>query len=54
MPRYLRARFIEQKELLNGNWDVALANLLAQPPPPETAALNGGEVAAGEILQLAM
>ena len=51
MPRYVRARFIEQEELLRGNWNAALENLLAQPVPPETPVLNGADVAAAEILR---
>jgi hypothetical protein len=50
MPRYLRARFIEQEDLLSGNWRDALEKLLTQPAPPEKPALNGAEVAAAEIL----
>ena len=52
MPRYLRARFIEQKDLLSGNWKEALEELLQQPPPPDKPALNGADVAAAEILRL--
>jgi L-arabinokinase len=52
MPRYLRARFITQADLLKGNWSEALDALLAQPPPPERPELNGAEVAADEILTL--
>ena len=51
MPRYLRARFIEQDDLLRGNWTDALEKLLQQPAPPETPALNGAEIAAAEILR---
>ena len=51
MPRYLRAQFIEQDDLLRGNWAPALEKLLSQPPPPEKPALNGAEVAAEEILR---
>ena len=53
MPRYLRAHFIEQKDLLSGNWNDALKQLLEQPAPPESPALNGAEVAAERILKLA-
>ena len=53
MPRYLRALFIEQEDLLNGNWEPALKKLLGQPAPPEKPALNGADAAAGEILKLA-
>lgn len=53
MPRYLRSQFIEQKDLLEGNWAEALEKLLSSPPPPETPALNGAEVAATDILCIA-
>ena len=36
MPRYLRARFIEQDDLLSGNWGAALDDLLHQPPAKES------------------
>jgi len=52
MPRYLRAHFLEQKQLLSGDWGAALERLLSQAPPPEKPALNGAEVAADEILDL--
>lgn len=52
MPRYLRARFIEQDDLLSGHWKEALEKLLSQSAPPENPALNGAEVAAEEILKL--
>ena len=49
MPRYLRSRFIEPADLLAGRWRASLDGLLRQPPPLETMATNGAEVAA-EIL----
>lgn len=52
MPRYLRARFIEQTDLLSGNWRDGIEKLLDQPPPPEKPALNGAEIAVAEILRL--
>jgi L-arabinokinase len=52
MPRYLRAEFIDQGNLLRGNWAPALEKLLNQPPPPEKPAMNGADVAATEILSL--
>ena len=52
MPRYLRAQFIEQEDLLSGNWKEALEKLLSQPEPSERPALNGAQVAAAEILRL--
>jgi L-arabinokinase len=51
MPRYLRSQYIEQTQLLNGDWSAALTALLSKPAPPETPALNGAEVAAEEILK---
>ena len=50
MPRYVRAQFIEQADLLAGKWAPALERLLDQPPPPERPAANGAELAAMEIL----
>jgi L-arabinokinase len=49
MPRYLKARFIEQDDLLGGNWGPDLEKLLTQAEPPERPALDGAEVAADEI-----
>ena len=46
MPKYLRCAFIEQDELLSGNWQPHLDRLLAQPLPPMKPATNGAEVAA--------
>jgi hypothetical protein len=51
MSRYLRARFIEQNDLLKGNWNEALEKLLQQPAPPEKPELNGADIAAAEILR---
>ena len=51
MPRYLRVQFIEQDDLLSGNWNTALHKLMNEPPPPERPPLNGAEVAAEEILK---
>jgi hypothetical protein len=47
MPRYLRCGFIDQPDLLAGRWKASLDALRNQPPPPETMATNGAEVAAG-------
>lgn len=49
MPRYLRCRFIDQADLFAGRWRASLEALVAQPPPPETMATNGAEVAAAAI-----
>jgi UDP:flavonoid glycosyltransferase YjiC (YdhE family) len=51
MPRYLRSQYIEQEQLLKGDWSAALKELLAKPEPPEHPPLNGADVAAGEILK---
>ncbi len=40
MPRFLRAQFLEQEDLLNGKWAAALESLLHQPRPPRTAAFE--------------
>lgn len=53
MPRHLRVEFIEQKQLLHGDWSAALDRLLSKPPPPETPPSNGADIAAGEILKRA-
>ena len=50
MSRYLRVRFIEQGDLLKGNWKEALEKLLQQPAPPQKPELNGADIAAAEIL----
>ena len=50
MPRYVRAQFIEQADLLAGRWAPALERLLNQPAPPEKPDLNGADVVAAEIL----
>ena len=46
MPRYVRCRFIDQRELFAGHWRASLEALLDQPPAPETMASHGAEVAA--------
>jgi len=47
MPRYLRCAYIDQEELLSGNWQPHLDRLLAQATPSVKPATNGAEVAAG-------
>ena len=42
MPKYLRCAFIEQDELLSGNWQPHLDRLLAQPAPKDTATNEWG------------
>lgn len=51
MPRYLRVQFIEQDDLLSGNWSTALQKLMNQAAAPEKPPLNGAEIAAEEILK---
>jgi L-arabinokinase len=51
MPRFLRAAFIDQRELLSGHWQAHLDALLAQPAPPERPATNGADIAAGLIIE---
>jgi L-arabinokinase len=51
MPRYIRAQFIDQRDLLSGNWAPFLEGVLSQPAPPEKPALNGADVAAEIILR---
>jgi hypothetical protein len=51
MPKYLRVRFIEQEDLLRGNWKEALEKLLGQPAQPQKPALNGADIAAADILK---
>ena len=53
MPKYLRAQFISQEDLLAGRWAPALEQLLSSPPPAVKPATNGAEIAAEEILRLA-
>lgn len=52
MPRYLRSQFIDQENLLAGNWRAALEKLLSSPKPAETPDLNGAAVAADAILDM--
>ena len=52
MPKYLRTEFLEQKQLLSGDWSAALDKLMSTAAPPGRPSLNGAEIAAGEILRL--
>jgi L-arabinokinase len=53
MSTALRAAFITQEELLAGRWGPAIEALLASPAVPPPTALNGAEIAATAILDLA-
>lgn len=50
MPRVLRCRYLERSDFLAGRWAEAVRALLAQPSPPDTARVDGAQVAADEIL----
>lgn len=52
MPRYLRAEFIEQSDLLDGRWREGLERLLKAPKPAATADVSGNRVAAEAILKI--
>lgn len=54
MPRVLRCRFMSQEDLRAGRWADAIDALLAQPAPTECPAVNGAEIAANEIVNLAI
>ena len=49
MPRMLRCRYLEQHDLVAGNWRSAIEALLAQPPPAERPRVDGASVAAAMI-----
>ena len=51
MPRWLRCGFISNEDLLAGRWQDALDDALAQPPPPETIAVDGADRAARRLLE---
>jgi len=52
MPRYLRAAHIGHGDLFAANWRPYLDHLMALPPPPEHAPVDGAEVAAARILSM--
>jgi hypothetical protein len=54
MPRVLRCRYISREDLLEGRWADAVAALLAQPAPPDRPRVDGADVAAREIMNLAI
>lgn len=49
MPRVVRCVYLDQASLLSGRWLEALEALRAAPPPPETPATNGAQVAVAAI-----
>ncbi len=49
MPRFLRCGFIDHADLFSGRWTPHLDAVVSQPAPAEQPAVNGAEVAA-EIL----
>lgn len=52
MSQFVRARFIEQQDLMAGRWREGLDALLAQPPTPVQARTDGAEVAADLLLDM--
>jgi hypothetical protein len=52
MPRFLRCRFLSQEDLLAGRWADAIEAVLAQPPAPEPAPVDGAAVAAAEVFTM--
>jgi hypothetical protein len=53
MPSVLRCRFIPHGDLIAGRWSAAIAALVAQPPPPERARIDGAGVAAAAAIEAA-
>lgn len=52
MPRFLRCGFIDHDDLFEGRWAAHLDAVLSQPPPPESPATNGADVAAAWLLEM--
>ena len=50
MPRFLRSRYLEMKDLVEGRWADAVRRVLAQPPAPEKPRTDGARVAAQALL----
>lgn len=50
MPRWVRAGFISNEDLLAGRWQAALDAVMALPPPPERAQADGADRATDQIL----
>jgi L-arabinokinase len=53
LPRFVRARFISQADLLGGRWREALDGVLLQADAPERMDLNGADLAAERLNDLA-
>ncbi|MDR1989670.1 MAG: hypothetical protein LBQ09_05505 [Acidobacteriaceae bacterium] len=53
MSRFLKTRFLDQARLRAGDWNASIADLLAQPAPPDTMPAHGAFVAASSVLALA-
>ena len=51
MPKYLRCAYMEQADLLSGNWEPNLDRLLSQPGPPMKPETNGAAIAAEIVLK---
>lgn len=51
MPRILKTRYIAQEDLLAGHWNESIRALLAQPPPPIRARVDGASVAADAVIE---
>jgi len=49
MPKYLRAQFIAQEDLLAGRWKPSLEKLLSSPKPAVKPATDGAQVVADTI-----
>ena len=53
MPDVLRCRYISPEDLLAGRWADHIEALIAQPAPPEHPRIDGADVAAEAIVNLA-
>jgi hypothetical protein len=52
MPKYIRCRFIDPRDLGAGRWRVALDALMRQPVAPEHLPSHGAQIAASVIAEL--
>jgi hypothetical protein len=53
MPRYLRCTFLSNEELYAGRWQRALDDVVSRAAPPERPRVDGAEVVARRILEMA-